>query len=52
MISRHSTKEMGPKHSPKGTFFISRHLIKEMASHWPCLKENMSHGRVEKGNNI
>ena len=27
-------------------------LIKEMASHWPSMKENMGQGRVEKGNNI
>ena len=27
-------------------------LIKEMASHWPSMKENMGQSRVEKGNNI
>ena len=27
-------------------------LIKEMESHWPSMKENMSQSRVEKGNNI
>ena len=27
-------------------------LIKEMASHWPSMKENMGQNRVEKGNNI
>jgi hypothetical protein len=27
-------------------------LIKEMASHWPSMKENMGQSRVENGNNI
>ena len=27
-------------------------LIKEMASHWPSMKENIGQSRVEKGNNI
>ena len=27
-------------------------LIKEMASHWSSMKENMGQRRVEKGNNI
>ena len=27
-------------------------LMKEMASHWPSMKENMGQNRVEKGNNI
>ena len=27
-------------------------LIKEMASHWPSMKENMGQSRVEKSNNI
>ena len=27
-------------------------LMKEMASHWPTMKENMGQSRVEKGNDI
>ena len=27
-------------------------LIKEMASLWPSMKENMGHSRVEEGKNI
>ena len=27
-------------------------LIKEMASHWPGMKENMGQTLVEKGNNV